>query len=70
MVDVAEHIIDLPGNGWPDDPKLKRVGEFFFLDIYDGARGIGTYRRFPRRSLLVFLVRAFEGGRYLARLLE
>lgn len=41
VVDIAEHIFELPGNGWPDDPRLKRIGEYFHLDLYDGARGIG-----------------------------
>jgi len=49
VVDVVEQLFDLPGNTWPDDKKLKRVGQYFAADLYDGVS-----RSVPTNHLLYY----------------
>lgn len=48
VVDVVELTFDVPWNTWPEDPKLKRIGQYMYTNIYDWVRG-GGWRTF--RSL-------------------
>jgi hypothetical protein len=41
VVDVQEITIDLPGNAWPTHPKLQRIGQYMYTDLYEGVRGAG-----------------------------
>lgn len=41
VVDVVEIKFELPCNTWPTDPKLKRIGQYAYVDAYNGIRGIG-----------------------------
>jgi hypothetical protein len=40
FVDVDEVRIDCPGNGWPDDPRLRRMGRYLEADAAEGAQGM------------------------------
>lgn len=39
-MDVEEHVTYLPCNDWPDDPRMKQVGEFTRRMLTDNTRGI------------------------------
>lgn len=39
VVDINELTFEIPANGWPDDPKLKRIGEYMLLDCYENVYG-------------------------------
>lgn len=41
LVDVVELKVHLPANGWPDDPKMKRIGQYCFVDWCSMVRGLG-----------------------------
>ncbi|KAF3011880.1 hypothetical protein E8E14_007526 [Neopestalotiopsis sp. 37M] len=41
FTDVNEITLDLPGNAWPEDRKLKRIGQYMYTDLYEGVRGAG-----------------------------
>jgi hypothetical protein len=38
VVDVVERTIDMPINGWPNDPKSKRIGQFLLANAHSGLR--------------------------------
>lgn len=38
---LDEITLDLPGNAWPEDRKLKRIGQYMYTDLYEGVRGAG-----------------------------
>lgn len=39
VVDIKELTFEIPANGWPDDPKLKRIGEYMLVDFYENCYG-------------------------------
>ncbi|KAK8042863.1 hypothetical protein PG994_013346 [Apiospora phragmitis] len=39
--DYRHQRVDLRTPGWPDDPKLKRIGEYLLLDFHDNCHGGG-----------------------------
>lgn len=41
VVDVEEKIFHVPGNSWPEDRKMKRIGQYQYIDLYDMFRGFG-----------------------------
>jgi hypothetical protein len=41
VVDIVEKRFLSPGNPWPQNPRLKKVGQFMMANFYEGARGVG-----------------------------
>jgi hypothetical protein len=41
VVDVVERRMIAPGNAWPEDPRLRRVGQYMYHNLRDGMRGVG-----------------------------
>ena len=40
FVDFGEEIIQIPYNGWPDDPHDRQVGRWFNLSLYEGIQAL------------------------------
>jgi SAM-dependent methyltransferase len=43
LVDVGELTFAMPGCAWPDDPKLKRIGQYMYVDGCEMVRGAGWH---------------------------
>ncbi|KAK6214259.1 hypothetical protein LQW54_004485 [Pestalotiopsis sp. IQ-011] len=41
FAEVKGIALDLPGNAWPNDYKLKRIGQYMYTDLYEDVRGAG-----------------------------
>jgi SAM-dependent methyltransferase len=51
LVDVVEKVFMLPRNPWPDDPKLKRIGQYMYANACQGLRGATTGPLLQRMGL-------------------
>lgn len=40
VVDVVEERFLCPINPWPEDPRLRTVGQFMMTNCYEGLRGV------------------------------
>lgn len=41
VVDVEERKLFIPFGPWPEDPKLRKVGQYQMRNLRDGVRGLG-----------------------------